>query len=111
MLGSFPTEVQAALAYDDAARAAQAAGPDTPAVPATGAGVGAPPAAPSGSPPVPGAGGTASAGQGGGSTAATGTESPLPLNFVDDEEAQQKLDEIAMFEASRSYRSILWYSV
>lgn len=97
VLGLYPTEIQAALAYDDAARAAQIARDDAAAA-AAAAGIAAPPTPPpsgSGSPATPAAG-TASAATSG----AVANEAPLPLNFQDDEEAQQRLDEVAIFEVS-----------
>lgn len=102
VLGSYPTEVQAALAYDDVTRAAIAASSTPSADSAT--------SAPSGNSsnaattttgvtadnsaltPIP-ASASASASN------STKDEPPPPLNFRDDAEAQERLDEIAIFEA------------
>lgn len=99
VLGSYPTEVQAAIAYDDAARAAQTASNDAAGSAQSGTGGSIPPA------PSAGSGAGSASGLGSGScsgaaptSGAATSEPPLPLNFDDDEEAQRQLDEIAVFE-------------
>lgn len=95
-MGIYPTEVQAAVAYDDATKAAHLAKTTT----AQGTNAAAP-STPSGSASPPSSASTPTANSApqpsGGNEEDT---TPLPqLNFESDTDAQQQLDAIAMFEA------------
>ncbi|CAN0150637.1 unnamed protein product [Ascophyllum nodosum] len=99
LLGFYPTEVQAAMACDDNTRRTAAPPPAETSGTTSGNSMDVDDAAVNDASSTPSTAAAAAGSSGASSTSGTSTSLPLTLNFTSDEEAQERLDAVAMFEA------------